>query len=240
MTAGSFVRYFIGVLTVCCMGCQIAIGQQHELQIRVTDSGFNAIENATVTINRQQFVLDSSGHLSLSLIPGKYKITISAIGHNNAHFQFALIKDTLINVALQQQHGMLDKVVVTANRNIYRNQMGTQSLSIDVIKKLPVILGEVDPLKTITLLPGIKNGGEASAGIYVRGGGPDQNLILLDDIPVYNPNHLLGFFSVFNGDAVKNMEVIKGAMPANYGGRLSSVITIDTREGSKLSSTLGS
>ena len=233
MTAGSFVRYFTGLLIFCCIGWQIAVGQQHELQIRVADSAFNAIENATVTINRQQSVLDSSGQITISLARGKYKITVSAIGYTNAYFQVSLTKDTLLNIVLKQQQEMLDKVVVTANRNVYRNQMGTQSLSIDLIKKLPVILGEVDPLKTLTLLPGIKNGGEASAGIYVRGGGPDQNLILLDDIPVYNPNHLLGFFSVFNGDAVKNMEVIKGAMPANYGGRLSSVIAIDTREGSK-------
>jgi outer membrane cobalamin receptor len=91
----------------------------------------------------------------------------------------------------------------------------------------------MDPLKTITLLPGIKSGGEASAGIYVRGGGPDQNLVLLDGIQVYNPNHLFGFFSIFNGEAVKNVEVIKGGMPAEYGGRLSSVITIDTKDGNK-------
>ncbi len=91
---------------------------------------------------------------------------------------------------------------------------------------MPVLLGEIDPIKTITLLPGIKSGGEASAGIYVRGGGPDQNLVLLDGIPVYNPNHLLGFFSVFNGEAIRNVEVIKGGMPAEYGGRLSSVIAL--------------
>jgi outer membrane cobalamin receptor len=83
------------------------------------------------------------------------------------------------------------------------------------------------------LLPGIKSGGEASAGIYVRGGGPDQNLVLLDGIPVYNPNHLLGFFSIFNGEAIRSVEAIKGGMPAEYGGRLSSVISIDTRDGNK-------
>ena len=97
------------------------------------------------------------------------------------------------------------------------------------LRKLPYT-GEIDR-ETITLLPGIKSGGEASAGVYVRGGGPDQNLVLLDGINVYNPNHLLGFFSVFNGEAIKGVEVIKGGMPAEYGGRLSSVIAIDTRNG---------
>jgi outer membrane receptor for ferrienterochelin and colicin len=131
------------------------------------------------------------------------------------------------------RQSLLGNVTVTTSRNVLRNQMGVQTISGSQLRKLPVVLGEVDPLKTITLLPGIKNGGEASAGIYVRGGGPDQNLVLLDGIPVYNPNHLLGFFSIFNGEAVKNVEVIKGGMPAEYGGRLSSVIAIDTREGSK-------
>ncbi|MDQ3846355.1 MAG: Plug domain-containing protein, partial [Bacteroidota bacterium] len=134
---------------------------------------------------------------------------------------------------MRVRESLLGNVIVTTSRNIYRNQMGTQTITGTQLRKIPVVLGEIDPLKTITLLPGVKSGGEASAGIYVRGGGPDQNLVMLDGIPVYNPNHLLGFFSIFNGEAVKNVEVIKGGIPAEYGGRLSSVIAIDTREGNK-------
>ncbi|HEX8462086.1 MAG TPA: TonB-dependent receptor, partial [Segetibacter sp.] len=136
-------------------------------------------------------------------------------------------------IFMRTRQSLLGNVTVTTSRNVSRNQMGVQAITGAQLRRLPVILGEVDPLKTITLLPGIKNGGEASAGIYVRGGGPDQNLVLLDGIPVYNPNHLLGFFSIFNGEAIRNVEVIKGGIPAEYGGRLSSVIAIDTREGSK-------
>lgn len=109
--------------------------------------------------------------------------------------------------------------------------MGMHQLSMDNIKKLPVIMGEVDVLKSLQLLPGVSSAGEGQSGFYVRGGGPDQNLILLDDAVVYNTGHLFGFFSVFNGDAIKNVTLIKGGMPANYGGRLSSVVDVSMKEG---------
>jgi hypothetical protein len=215
------------------MVAQANQAQNHTLTIQVADSTLLPVGNATIRINKQEKVVDSAGNISLTLPVGTYHIQISAIGHYAASLIIALDRDTTLQVLLRARESLLRNVVVTASRNVHRNQMSTQSLSITQIKKLPVILGEVDPLKTITLLPGIKNGGEASAGIYVRGGGPDQNLVLLDGIPVYNPNHLLGFFSIFNGEAVKNIEVIKGGIPAEYGGRLSSVIAVDTRDGNK-------
>jgi outer membrane receptor protein involved in Fe transport len=104
-------------------------------------------------------------------------------------------------------------------------------LPIEQIKAVPAFLGEVDLLKTVQLLPGVRNAGEGSAGIYVRGGGPDQNLIMLDDAVVYNTGHLFGFFSIFNSDAIKNVSLIKGGMPAQYGGRLSSVLDVSMKEG---------
>ena len=207
--------------------------QNYTLTIQVADSAQIPVGNATIKINKQEKVVDSSGNFTAKLPAGSYRINISAVGHYAASFMISLHADTSIHVLLSSRESLLRNVVVTASRNLHRNQMSTQSINIAQIKKLPVILGEIDPLKTITLLPGIKNGGEASAGIYVRGGGPDQNLVLLDGIPVYNPNHLLGFFSIFNGEAVKNIEVIKGGIPAEYGGRLSSVIAVDTREGNK-------
>src|SRR6187401_2050320 len=109
--------------------------------------------------------------------------------------------------------------------------MGKIDLSIDRIKNIPAFMGEVDILKAIQLLPGVRNAGEGSAGIYVRGGGPDQNLIMLDDAIVYNTGHLFGFFSIFNADAIKNVSLIKGGMPAQYGGRLSRVLDVAMKEG---------
>jgi hypothetical protein len=109
--------------------------------------------------------------------------------------------------------------------------MGKIDLSISQIRNVPALLGEVDILKAIQLLPGVQNAGEGNAGFYVRGGGPDQNLIMLDDAVVYNTGHLFGFFSIFNADAIKNTSLIKGGMPAQYGGRLSSVLDIQMKDG---------
>ena len=128
----------------------------------------------------------------------------------------------------------LQEVFITAKKtdgNVKNAQMGKFVLPIEQIKAIPAFLGEVDLLKTIQLLPGVRNAGEGSAGIYVRGGGPDQNLIMLDDAIVYNSGHLFGFFSIFNSDAIKNVSLIKGGMPAQYGGRLSSVLDISMKEG---------
>lgn len=226
-----FIRYLL--LFLFGIAGRVSQAQNYTLTIQVADSAQLPVGNATIRINKQEKIVDSAGNITTRLPAGPYRINISAVGHFAASFMISLHADTSIRVLLPSRESLLRNVVVTASRNLHRNQMSTQSLNIAQIKRLPVILGEIDPLKTITLLPGIKNGGEASAGIYVRGGGPDQNLVLLDGIPVYNPNHLLGFFSIFNGEAVKNIEVIKGGIPAEYGGRLSSVIAVDTREGNK-------
>lgn len=142
-------------------------------------------------------------------------------------------RDTSLPAGVKAAPLLLKPITVYGERQVNLGQMSTHIMGIDQLKRMPVLFGEVDPLKTITLLPGVKNGGDAGAGIYVRGGGPDQNLVLLDGITVYNPNHLLGAFSIFNGDAVNNIEVIKGGIPAEYGGRLSSVISVATRDGNK-------
>lgn len=223
-----------GVLLAFLVGCfGEVLSQEHAISIRVRTAGGRPVENASVKIDKKEWGADSTGLAVLLLPQGNYRILISAVGHFDTVISLQVSKDISIYIPLRLQDNYLQGVVVTANRNILRNQMSAHRLDISQIQKLPVILGEVDPLKTITLLPGIKNSGEAGAGIYVRGGGPDQNLVLLDGIQVYNPNHLLGFFSVFNGDAIKNVEVIKGGIPAEYGGRLSSVIAINTKEGNK-------
>lgn len=143
-------------------------------------------------------------------------------------------KSITYQISLIRQNLEEKEVVINAERldkNVRSTEMSKIELSGDKIKSLPVVFGEPDVLKAITLLPGIKSGGEASTGFYVRGGGPDQNLILMDEAVVYNPSHLFGFLSVFNSDAVKNIDIIKGGMPANYGGRLSSILNVNMRDG---------
>ena len=175
------------------------------------------------------------GFYSLTIPSGKYRMVFSYLGYKDQYFEVDLSKSTELNVDLYEGI-MIDEVVISAEKeakraNVESTQMGTIELPIENIKKLPAIFGEVDILKTIQLLPGVLSSGEGNAGFYVRGGGPDQNLVLLDEAVVYNSGHLLGFFSVFNADAIKNTTLIKGGMPANYGGRLSSVLDIQMKEG---------
>ncbi|WEK34329.1 MAG: TonB-dependent receptor plug domain-containing protein [Candidatus Pseudobacter hemicellulosilyticus] len=219
------------VLLVAVLGCLPCHAQLPVLRVLVLDELEQPLPKASISINDNTAAANDSGSFRKALPAGRYKVTISAVNYHPFTIYFRLAQDSLLTVQLRPEQQLLNDVVVTDRMRSHGNQMGVQTLSITQIQKLPVILGEVDPLKTITLLPGVKSGGDASSGIYVRGGGPDQNLVLLNGIPVYNPNHLLGFFSVFNGDAIKKVEVIKGGMPAEYGGRLSSVINVETRDG---------
>jgi hypothetical protein len=174
------------------------------------------------------------GFYSLTVEKGSYTLGISYLGFEEMTQVLDLKTDQRINANLTVKVIQKDAVVITGERddkNVKSTEMGTVKLSMEQIKALPAFLGEVDILKTISLLPGVKSAGDGNTGFYVRGGGPDQNLILLDEAVVYNASHLLGFFSVFNGDAVKSVELIKGGMPAQYGGRLSSVLDISMKEG---------
>lgn len=175
------------------------------------------------------------GFYSLTLDQGKYKIGFSYLGYEEQFFEVDLNKNVTLNVSLAEGV-LIEEVVISAEKddrrkNVEGTQMGTVELPVENIKKLPAIFGEVDVLKAIQLLPGVMSSGEGNAGFYVRGGGPDQNLVLLDEAVVYNSGHMLGFFSVFNADALKNTTLIKGSMPANFGGRLSSVLDIQMKEG---------
>jgi hypothetical protein len=175
------------------------------------------------------------GFYSFQVQGGTVTILASYLGYQPMAYKLDLNRDTTINFKLKE--GILvDEVIISAEReearkNVESTQMGLVALPMESIKKLPVLFGEVDVLKTLQLLPGVLAGGEGTSGFVVRGGGPDQNLLLLDEAVVYNSGHLLGFFSVFNGDAIKNTTLIKGGMPANYGGRLSSVVDVQMKEG---------
>lgn len=174
------------------------------------------------------------GYFALTLPAGNYTVQITYLGFQTKIIKVNLEKDSKLNVKLASKSISGKEVVIKGERedkNIRSTEMSTVELTGEKVKQLPVIFGESDILKAITLLPGIKSGGEGGTGFYVRGGGPDQNLILMDEAVVYNPSHLFGFLSVFNTDAVKNLEVIKGGMPANYGGRLSSILNVTMREG---------
>ncbi|NOT38779.1 MAG: TonB-dependent receptor [Saprospiraceae bacterium] len=178
-------------------------------------------------------VSNTYGFYSLTIPEGNYEIVFSYIGYNNEIIAVQLSSDQTINVSLGS--GItLDEIVISSEdvkRNVQSNEMGTQEMNVETVKKLPALFGEVDILKSLQLMPGISSATEGAAGLYVRGGGPDQNLVLLDEAIVYNTGHLLGFFSVFNSDAIKNTKLIKGSMPAEYGGRISSVIDVQMKEG---------
>lgn len=172
------------------------------------------------------------GFYSLTADSGEYEMHVSFVGLQEFVQKIVLDKDIHLDVKMLPKQN--EAVIITdtkADDNIKDGQMSTNRLEIKQVKQIPAFLGEVDVLKTIQLLPGVKGGAEGNSGFYVRGGGPDQNLILLDEATVYNAGHLFGFFSVFNGDAVKDINLIKGGMPAQYGGRLSSVLDISMKEG---------
>ncbi|MBC8265356.1 MAG: TonB-dependent receptor [Flavobacteriales bacterium] len=173
------------------------------------------------------------GFYSLTLTQGKHTIVFSFMGMHNQEFEINLIKNTKHNIELASESILTEEINVSAERtkNIESTKVSQVKLDVQKVKQMPAIMGEVDILKTIQLLPGVQSAGEGNAGFYVRGGGPDHNLILLDEATVYNASHLFGFFSVFNADAIKDINLIKGGMPAQYGGRLASVLDISMKDG---------
>lgn len=180
-------------------------------------------------------VTNAYGFYSISIAPGAYKLIYSYVGYQTQIKEIKIDKDTEVNVSLTSTNE-LTEVIVNAekkNENVVNPLMGVQKLNVKEINSIPVLFGERDILKTLQLLPGISAAGEGNSGFYVRGGAVDQNLILLDEAPVYNASHLLGFFSTFNSDAIKDVTVYKGGMPSQYGGRLSSVLDIKMNDGNK-------
>lgn len=180
-------------------------------------------------------ITNAYGFYSASVPAGEYELSVSFIGYNTVRQTISLSKDTKLNFILIEDN-KLDEVVISATKrdeNISSPQMGLQKVNVREINNVPVLFGERDVLKTLQLLPGIKSAGEGNSGFYVRGGATDQNLILLDEAPVYNASHLLGFFSTFNSDAIKDVSVYKGGMPAQYGGRLASVLDIKMNDGNR-------
>jgi hypothetical protein len=195
-----------------------------------------ALIGATVFIPELKtgVVTNPYGFYSISVLPGTYTVNFSFIGYQAQSPVITLTSNKKMDIMLEEETKQIDEVVVTGekkNRNVENLQMSMEKVQVKMIRKLPSFMGEVDVIKSITLLPGIQNGGEGSSGLYVRGGGPDENLMILDEAPVYNASHLLGFFSVFNSDAINDVQVYKGGIPAEYGGKASSVIDIRMKDG---------
>jgi len=174
------------------------------------------------------------GFYSITLPEGHYTLVVTAVGREQQSLEVDLRKDLQLVTLLEEKGGQLQDVTVTAQtrgRSIRSAQMGVEHITAKEMKDIPVLFGERDPMKTLQLMPGVKAAAEGNSGLTVRGGSSDQNLILLDEAPVYNASHLLGFFSTFNADAIKDVTLYKGGMPAQYGGRLSSVVDVRMNEG---------
>ncbi|WP_139959236.1 TonB-dependent receptor [Flavicella sediminum] len=176
------------------------------------------------------------GFYSITLPKGTYKIEVSYLGYKTIAQEINLTNDTKQNFSLALQSEQIDEVIVKSNStiiNLRKPEMSVHKVSVTTIKEMPVVLGEVDIIKSIQLLPGVTSAGEGASGFNVRGGAEDQNLILLDEATLYSSSHFFGFFSIFNADAIKNIKLYKGGIPAKFGGRVSSVLDIHQKDGNK-------
>ncbi|WP_242927431.1 TonB-dependent receptor [Pontibacter vulgaris] len=204
--------------------------------VRAAETG-EPLVGATVAVPALQTgaITDARGFYTLTLPAGDYTLQATYIGYQTTTKQVSIINsDETINISMAAANSQLREVVVEANsleQKFNANQMSVEKLTSKEAKLLPAIFGEVDLIKTLQLKPGVQSGSEGTSGLYVRGGGPDQNLVLLDDAVVYNASHLFGFFSVFNPDAVESVELYKGGFPAQFGGRLSSVVDVKMNKG---------
>ncbi len=220
-------------------GTQYVTAQQKKtISGYIKDGGSGeALIGATVAVRELEgtgTVTNTYGYYSLTIPEGNYQITFSFIGYQSKQIDVSLKSNERIDEELLSQDVQLREVVVTSERlddPINDVAMSRENLKIEQIKSMPALFGEVDIIKSLQLLPGIQSAGEGTTGFFVRGGSADQNLILLDEATVYNAAHFLGFFSVFNPDAIKNLEIYKGGIPAQFGGRLASILDIQMKEG---------
>ncbi len=213
----------------------LATSQNHTISGMVTDKRSGETLIGAIVMDKdggKGVVTNPYGRYSLTLPAGKVTLRISFVGYQAYEETIELTANRELNIALESS-GLLEEVTVTSEQinGVRSSQVGAVEVPVERIKNVPVIFGETDILKVVQLLPGVQTGTEGMAGLYVRGGGPDENLFLLDGVPLYNVNHLGGFFSAFNSDAVKNVTLYKGNFPARFGGRLSSVLDVTTNNG---------
>lgn len=213
----------------------VLLAQSYTVSGTVTDAATGeTLIGATVLDSRsgKGTVTNAYGHYSLTLKSDSVQIKISYVGYAPQHFDFRLAANRQLSVKLNPSV-QLDEVVVTAERtgDTRSSQMSATQMTMEKIKSVPVMFGEADIIKALQLMPGVQSGSEGNSGMYVRGGGPDENLFLLDGVPLYNVSHMGGFFSTFNTDAVKNVTLYKGSFPARFGGRLSAVLDVTQNNG---------
>src|SRR5690606_33660033 len=234
LTMKKFLSFFI---------CLMLLAASSWAQKKISLSGYikdassgETLIGASVYVQQSQTgtVSNNYGFYSISLPEGEYTFVVSYLGFTTQTINMNLDANRTFNFEMEVEGLKTEEVIITDQRkdeNVRSTQMGIVSLSTEQIKKLPVIFGESDILKAVQLLPGVQSAGEGNSGMYVRDGGRDQNLVMLDDAVMYTTVHLFGFFTIFNSDAIKNVTLIKGGMPAEYGGRLSSVLDVSMKEG---------
>ncbi len=232
------IKFYVSILFICLIGSSVFGQNRFTLSGTIRDAGSGeTLIGATVKISGTAVVgtlTNAYGYFALTQVEGTYTVTISYTGYAAVTKSISLNKDTKLNEELKSTNDLAEVTVSANNRkneNVKSAQMGLERIDMKSLNAIPVLLGEKDVLKTIQLLPGVKSGGEGNTGFYVRGGAADQNLIILDEAVVYNSSHLLGFFSTFNADAIKDVSLYKGGMPAQYGGRLSSVLDVKMDDG---------
>lgn len=226
-TAYSLLFFLIGIA--------VHAQQSYKLKGSITDKN-GPLPGATIQVTETNLsvMTDLDGHFTLTVKEGTYKVQITFIGYNTITQTIQLDSDKNIRINMTNNSAELNELVIVQNAkkaDIRKPEMSVNKLSISDVKKMPVVLGETDVLKSILQMPGVTNAGEGAAGFNVRGGSAGQNLVLLDDAPVYSSSHLFGFFSVFNSDAVKDLKLYKGGIPARFGGRASSVLEVFQTDG---------
>ncbi|TXE07636.1 TonB-dependent receptor [Gelidibacter salicanalis] len=227
----------VSLWLILCLPLYLNAQEKFTISGKITDQSSNeTLIGVNIIFPELQMgtITNEYGFYSITLPKGTYKFQISYLGFNSISESIAIDDNKTLNFQLSESTESLQEIVITENverLNIRKPQMSVNSLSVNTIKQMPVVLGEVDVIKSITLLPGVTNAGEGSSGFNVRGGAADQNLILLDEATIFNSSHLFGLFSVFNPDAIKDLKLYKGGIPAKYGGRVSSVLDIYQKEG---------
>jgi hypothetical protein len=228
-------RYLL--LLILTVSISHMLAQEYTLSGKVQDKENGEILiGATVFVNgiSSGTVTNDYGYFAIKIPQGEYEVVISYLGFASIVKNILLNKDIYLNLELEESTSVLQEVEVTGQRldqNVSGNEMSQIKLEAKTIKKIPAFMGEVDLIKAIQLLPGVQSAAEGSSGFSVRGGSPDQNLILLDEATVYNASHLLGFFSVFNNDAIKDVKIYKGDIPAAHGGRLAALLDVRMKDG---------
>ena len=226
------------LLLLCISTISIAQKKSYTISgfIREKGSKENLINTTVVILNNNQATMSNNyGYYTINTTLDSVNLLVSMVGYQKQLFKLKLTKSIDLDIEMEASNNIKEVLVTDKRSELISNQqqMSVMNVPIDQIQEIPALFGEKDVLKVLQLLPGVQKGSEGNSGLYVRGGGPDQNLIILDDAPVYNAFHLFGFFSLFNGEALKSVELTKGGFPARYGGRLSSVLDMNMKDGNK-------